>query len=256
MGAIAEQFTVVTDAKGRWTMADVPSSGTPVLAIRDSRFLGDQIPVHLAWSQRDKIALVARPGVSIEGRVVYDDGRPAQGMIVFAQAQEQEMLRSGPEGAYAVTGLDGRYHLPGLPDGVYNVMVDDSSGEWIAAACEGVAVTTPMGPSLPDLVLTHGAMVEGEVFDKVTGAPLPGVSVGSYGPHRPQSSAAIVVTRTDAHGRYRLRVAPGECYIYVSGPPPDYANPGSTIQVAEGETATLDFTVGPERTQHRSWWPF
>jgi hypothetical protein len=258
MGAIAEEFTAVTDAKGHWTMADVPPSGAAVLITRDPRFLGDQTPVDLGKSPNDSIALVALPGMSIAGRVVYDNGTPAEGVGVFAQAQDQELERSGPAGSYAydVTGQDGRYRLPGLPDGVYNLMVDDPSGEWIAAAREGVTVTTPMSSSLPDLVLTHGAVIEGQVFDTVSGQPLAGVSVGSYGPHRPRSSAAIVGGRADVNGRYRIRVAPGESYVYVSGPPPGHANPGNTVQIAEGETATLDFAVGPESKQRRTWWPF
>jgi hypothetical protein len=139
-------------------------------------------------------------------------------------------------------------------------MIDEPTGAWVAAAIEGVDVTSLSDTAVPDLILTHGATVEGQVFDEVTGDPLAGVSIGSYGPHRPRSSAAIIGTRTDANGHYRLRVAPGKSYVYVSGPPPGYGSPGSAIgsdiEVLPGQTETLDFTVGPERQQQRGWWPF
>ena len=46
----------------------------------------------------------------------------------------------------------------------------------------------------------------------------------------------IIRTDTDAQGRYRLRVAPGESYIYLTymGAPE-----GVTITLKKGETKTL-----------------
>jgi hypothetical protein len=257
-GAVAQEFSIRTGADGRWAMRDLPLTGIATLAVIDPRFIGDETSVDLAHAGKAGLTLIARPGGSIQGRVIYRDGRPAPGMSIFAQLQNGDM--EGMTGmctyAQSVTDADGKYQLPGLPDGTFNVNVDVPSGEWIAAAREDVSVSPPLTVHLADFVLTRGALVTGQVIDGTTGEPFPGVIIGSYGPHRPQSSSSIISTGADAEGRYQLRVAPGESYVYVAGVPSGYDNPGSTVDLAEGETETLDFLVQPDRGPHRHWWPF
>ena len=254
--SLTECFTARTDEEGRWTIRGVPPIGSARVALDDPRFVSEAKEVGFTAGRNTLPALVARPGASLSGRVVYEDGTPAAGVAVMAQAQDLEATMPG--WSEALTAADGSYTLSGLADGVYNVMVEEASGDWVAAALEAVTASALMVVELPDLVLTRGAIVEGTVTDMTTGEPLPGVCIGSYGPHRPMSSAAIIGDYTDGNGRYQLRVAPGRSYIYVAGPPPGYAlDEGRTFDIGAGDTVAVDFAIGPERRQRRrGWWPF
>jgi hypothetical protein len=184
----------------------------------------------------------------IEGRVIDEDGKPAAGVRVMAQIQDQ-VRAVEPEWTWAetTTRADGSYRLIGLATASYNVSVEEPSGKLVAEAAEGVGTRVRRAERLPDIVLTPGAIVEGTVTDESTGKSVPGISVGSHGPHRPQSSAMIISSMTDAQGRYRLRVAPGESYIYVADG--RVANAGRrgfndrTVTLKKGETAMIEFRV-------------
>jgi len=257
-GAVAREFSIRTEADGRWVMPDLPLAGIAKLAVIDPRFIGDETSVDLAHAGGRDITLIATPGSSIQGRVVYEDGKPAPGISVFAQVQNADMERMIGVCTYAqsVTDADGNYQLPGLPDGIFNVQVEVPSGEWIAPARENVPASPPLAVPVPDFVLTRGALVTGQVIDGTTGEPFPGVIIGSYGPHRPRSGSPIISTGADDEGCYRLRVAPGQSYIYIAGVPSGYDSPGAEVNLAPGEAAMLDFTVQPQQKPHRRRWPF
>jgi hypothetical protein len=186
-------------------------------------------------------------GGTFAGRVLFPDGTPAAGIRVMAQVNDSHS-RGG--GYYHIAGsfsealslADGSYRLTGLMSAPYNVSVQDPKDQWIAAAAEKVAATQRRTVRTPDFVLTHGAFVVGTVTDEATGKPLAGVPIGSHGTHRPGSSTMIIRGVTDTHGRYRLRVVPGESYIYVQDP--RYGEGlAATITLAEGETRELPFRV-------------
>ncbi len=221
------------------------------------------------------------PGTgSFTGRVRYADGSPAAGMRVGAQIQNAVLsvlfeaergvfVRNGIETplpasvpevsedqmrrlswADAITGPDGSYRLSGLSDLPYNIAIlpldlvhgDNDQSPWVAAAIEGATGQEGKAVTLPDLVLTHGGLITGTVTD-AQGKPVAGVSVGSYGPERPASSAMIISSQTDAAGHYQLRVAPGTSRVYIAD---DHWKAADAVRVvAEGETKTGDFSVSP-----------
>jgi hypothetical protein len=170
----------------------------------------------------------------------------------MAQIQDDDSgsLLASPTGplygswAGTLTALDGSYRLTGLEAARYNVAIEEPSGRWVGAAREGVPARGGQGTRVDDLVLTPGAFVEGLVVDDRTGQPVAGVSVGSYGPHRPRSSAMIISDDTDAMGRYRLRVAPGRSYVYVADGRFE-REPGTEVVVALGKTAVHTFRIRP-----------
>ena len=57
----------------------------------------------------------------------------------------------------------------------------------------------------------------------------------------------IIGSETDEHGRYSLRVAPGESYIYVADSRVENAGRqgfnDATVTLREGERKTIDFRV-------------
>jgi len=204
------------------------------------------------------------------GKVRYEDGRPAAGVQVFAQIQNDAMMKlldalrppagatnSGPipvpkkereqSGNYAVTKPDGTYTLPVGADIPYNIMVIDNTGLWVTPAAEGVSGRQHTATNVPDLVLTKGAIVEGVVTNNL-GLPVSGAGVASYGPHRPSSSAAVTFTNTDQAGHYRLRVAPGRNRIYTVGVPSKSNSQyvAQDVTVAAGEVSTVNLKITGE----------
>jgi hypothetical protein len=242
LGLIRDKVAARADGQGRWTILALPASGKARLLLDDARYVHTTVEAELGPEAPAPPAMIARPGATIIGRVVYEGGKSAKGIRVFAQGQ------GASEGwSDTTTGADGSYRLASLAQGVYNVEVDEPSGKWVAAALEGARVKTGQVLRAADLVLTTGGIVEGTVTDSATGRPLEGAWICSYGPHRPRSSAAIITALTDRQGRYRLRVAPGESYIYVSGPKGyPSGDRGVEVTVAKGQTKALDFRLAKE----------
>lgn len=242
LGLIRDKVAARADGQGRWTILALPASGKARLLLDDPRYVHTTVEAELGPEAPAPPAMIARPGATIIGRVVYEGAKSAKGIRVFAQGQ------GASEGwSDTTTGADGSYRLASLAQGVYNVEVDEPSGKWVAAALEGVRLNTGQTLQAAGLVLTTGGIVGGKVTDKATGRPLEGAWICSYGPHRPRSSAAIITALTDRQGRYRLRVAPGESYIYVSGPKGyPSGDRGVEVTVAKGQTKALDFRLAKE----------
>ena len=207
--------------------------------------------------------------VILMGKARYADGRPAGGVQIAAQIQNsadaelmrtekpgllsqraqqlsENMTRAHPDGTYKLAvGADLPYNVMLLPNNLLREGEDDGI---VAAAAEGVSGHKNQTIIVPDLVLTSGAFITGTVTNKTTGNPVTGVSVGSYGPERPATSAAIVDARTDASGHYRLRVAPGKSQVYIADD--RYAEGGTVsnafVSPAEGQSVTVNLQVTPK----------
>jgi len=122
-------------------------------------------------------------------------------------------------------------------------MVSDTTGKWVASAVEGASGAQNSTVTLPDLVLTPGAIVTGTVTD-AGGRPLLHVPVYAYGPSKPATSAAASATATDLAGRYQLRVAPGVSRVYTATAAGTTTSKDAdkTVNVAAGEIQTVDLT--------------
>ncbi len=212
--------------------------------------------------------------VALTGKVRRVDGTPAGNIHLSAQVQSADMdkiftLNPQPaspgkpqmansrqmevSGSFAHTRRDGTYTLyvgEGLKYNICVIREDlmktyDSDTGLVAAAAEGVSGAKGTTVSVPDLVLTPGGIITGTVTDKATGRPIMGATVMSYGPHSPESSAAVISAQTDRSGTYRLRVAPGRSRVYVSDTftQQSGADPNRYLEVAEGQTKTQDFQI-------------
>jgi hypothetical protein len=91
-----------------------------------------------------------------------------------------------------------------------------------------------------DFELIPGVLIEGSVADNA-GKPVADVYVGVYGPAHPRSSAWVQSEKTDAQGRYRLRVPPGMQYVYIADG--RYTAEPQDIEVAAGTIGRADFNV-------------
>ena len=197
---LQEQFTGKSDVNGRWMIADMPAAGKATAWLDDPRFVKQNAQFTLGGA--DQPSLEASPGATLTGLARFVDGKPAKGIRVFCQGVENHNAW-----AEAQTDAYGRYRLFSLSTGPVNVMLKDAGGDWVAAAQENIQAVEGQEIAVGDLVLTAGAFIEGEVTVKETGKPIPEVTIGSYGPHRPRSSWYYYLV---PHGRPRS-LSPARC---------------------------------------------
>jgi RNA polymerase sigma factor (sigma-70 family) len=204
--------------------------------------------------------------VTLTGKVRRADGAPVGRVHVCAKIQDSEIIKlfKGKSGmstpsemeisaSFAHTKPDGTYTLY-VGDGVkYNVFiaredimkVSEPDTGMVAAVAEGISGSKGSTVSVPDLVLTPGGIVTGTVTDKATGRPIAGAAVLGNGALSPQSTTGVLGTQTDSTGTYRLRVAPGKNLVYEGNSMAGTESPDNsrTLEVAEGQTATVNFQV-------------
>jgi protocatechuate 3,4-dioxygenase beta subunit len=166
------------------------------------------------------------------GRVLDSSGKPVVGALVGAQMQNGTYLTALAGTAGGVTDTAGRYRISGIPPGKYNVTFTppEDNIKLAAPAKEGAEADAKKETTV-DLTAAEGRLVTGKVIEVDSGEPVAKCWIGYYGVARPRSSAAIIGCRSDAAGKFRFYVPPGEAYIYVSG------GPGSNgfTRVAESE---------------------
>lgn len=174
----------------------------------------------------------------LNGRVTYNNGKPAAGVQVRAKMQTaaaQEILtpiavqyaKEHPGKPWVfpkailrlievvvTTRRDGTYSITGLAKRPYNLMVVNEPPGWVATAVEGVMASESNSPP-SHLVLTIGAMIRGRVVDKNNRRGLPNVRLWLSAPHRPQSSNNLIELQTDKNGRFAVRVASGKTRLFT-----------------------------------------
>jgi len=243
---LRNRFTARTGADGRWTMTGVPTTGIAKFQLNSPQFVKVAVDVDLAASGPEK-PLVARPGGTLAGKTVNEDGAPAGGIKLVAISEKREGDAVMVE---ATSGADGTFRLEGLGTGRYTVVVSDATRKTVASALPRLRAVERTTVPIPDIVMSAGALVQGVVTDAVTGAPLANAVIANTGPHRPGGFGTMASTFTDAAGRYSLRVAPGQNSVFVNGAPSGYLGKAdnkkelsTALVVARGETRNLDFAL-------------
>ena len=239
-GSIKDDVSALTTADGRWVIEHMPTSGTASVVLDDPRFCFASARVELGPAATSSRPLIAIPGATITGRVIREGGGSVEGTSVFARGQSAEQ-----GGSSSAAAPDGSYSLTRLAAGKYTIMADDPSGRGVAVARQGVTVKTAEVVTVPDLTLIRGALIEGTVTNVDTALPIADVMVGSEGPHRPSATGFAATTRTDAAGKYRMRVSPGASRVFVVSVPEGYLRGvdrvGVNLQV--GETRQVPFLL-------------
>lgn len=185
---------------------------------------------------------------------------------VYLASHDQSILDK--EDGHAVSGPDGSFQLRGLMTGHYDVVEEEKSGKWVAASRTGIAIRPGVVSGVPDLILTHGAVMTGTVYDKQTGQPIPGSNTGPFinvlGPRYPASMGGSSSGFVDAQGHYSVRLAPGKNWVFLSGgwdssnidiDPMNDSNPkypnyarGVYVTLREGETKTMPINAVRAKT--------
>ncbi|MES2462534.1 MAG: carboxypeptidase regulatory-like domain-containing protein [Armatimonadota bacterium] len=243
------KITAKTDAKGVWTMADIPATAVHAnVALADPKYVqvASEIPVGAANPK----PLVALPAAVLVGKVVGSDGKPRAGINVSARPENY-----GQGTGSARTAADGSYRIAGLPTGAFTVWVNapmrlvsgaTKPSEEVAAPLRQVSITAGKETTVPNLVLLQGGLVEGSVTDAVDGKPLSGVTVsvmdsmGAYGD---------VISSSGPDGRFALRLPPGKHRLitselegYLSSTETGEEN-AVLVTIKDGETVPFSFRL-------------
>lgn len=163
----------------------------------------------------------------IEGQV-FDvvQNRPAKNALVSAQG----VARSG--WYQTVTDGEGRYKLV-VSEDHYNIWADVK--DRIAIAVKSIPATPAEKTVNADIKLVRGGFVEGQGLN-------PGTFVANYGPARPKTGAAVNSAKVKPDGTFRLRVAPGNNYIYIMG-----GDGAQYLSIDDGQTIQCDWNAqGPQ----------
>jgi protocatechuate 3,4-dioxygenase beta subunit len=232
-----ETFSATTDATGHWTFDGLPPGWNANYGLLAPRFakVNENVLISATGTTSAK-PLIARPGAIVAGRVIDEKGKPLAAVEVYASDGNTGWDRT-------TTGADGNYRISRLSTGVFKVhAVSEDNAPRVASPLPSVRVKEGAVTQAADLVMTPGALVEGQVTDALTGAPIKGVTISV-----PSNS-----TKTDANGHYSVRALSGAGKIYVMGKPQDYLYPkvgspsnNSNVTLAEGVTKTISFKLPP-----------
>src|SRR5205807_9907308 len=123
------------------------------------------------------------------------------------------------------TRLDatGRFAFRGLPEGGFNVLLDEAPRDagWVVRAAPAVQLKAGQIAEVA-IELIKGTWVEGSVVVNDTGKPVADVEVVANCPARPKPSFSWLRARTDTEGHYRLCLPPGEAELQVRSLPPGF----------------------------------
>lgn len=150
---------VTTDAAGRFEIPGVPAKQGRLQALGKD---GSSLEIAVAPGTAAATFTLARAG-TIEGRVTQiDNGRVVPAVKVTARASGSTIL--------ARTGVDGRYRIPGLPQGSYRLTFDEK--RFVPLDRREVEVAAGETKTL-DIGLTQAVTLVGRVSDE-KGRPIGG----------------------------------------------------------------------------------
>ncbi len=210
---------VTTDATGKFTVK-LPERTNAYLDVRHPRHLGKRALARLDAKTLDPVRL--EPSGWIAGRALdKTTGKPIAGARVAAQLVERRHRPRTDGWGQGETDSEGRFTVGGLDPGVYNLVLVEVQGRPRATAAAVDAIRVKIGAeAAADLAVVEGRTLRGVVVDRGNSdQPIAGAQIGCQGPAHPRTGTALMVTETDARGRFAFHVPPGEQYIYLIDDP-------------------------------------
>ena len=164
------------------------------------------------------------PGVSVSGlKVSYQSSRVRNDLPAYYSNF----------GGVTRTDADGRFTFDGLNEGTINIFAEDGGNEagWTYRAAQDVELKSGWTKAVL-ITLIRGVEVEGKVLAGSNGEPLKGANIGAQRADAASERGRSRRHKTDALGRYRYRLPPGETYFYVMGHPQGHAD--CTVIIPDG----------------------
>ncbi len=235
-----EHFLIETTADGRWRVGGVPTFGTAMVRLNDPRFVSRWSEAQLGTQAGSAPPIIARPGATVTGKVIYEDGKPAPGIMITAGDLD---LGTG----YGLTKPDGSYVVRSLASGSIQVSATDRSRVWVAPPVRNLRVSEGTTTKAPEIVLTRGAQIVGQVIEEGTGRARPDMSIQISGERGDWWSDSSVRAQADKRGFFSARVAPGKKVIQVFDPD-CYGRVEEPVRVtlAKGETRRVTIKLRKE----------
>lgn len=193
---------VHTDAKGRFTIADVAPGTLEVRAFHPDFRAGAVTSVTAtAGAPGGEVIITMRRAVSVSGRVVDASGEPA----AWAEVQvhpELQSLWNGAAGRHVVADAAGEFRIDGLPPTAVRLIASTS----VAASSQAKKLDLAANQDVENVELTvdlHGE-IAGTIVDGA-GAPVAGAAVTC----QPAQAKRVAVRcpgfeTSDADGHFRL----------------------------------------------------
>ncbi len=180
---------------------------------------------------------------SIAGKVVDEQGKPLEGVLVTA-IQRQQALRSG------FSGPEGRYEIRALAPGYYDLRTDKEG--YAVATRRNIQVNKEQTTSGIDFELVPGGIFSSVVVDEYEN-PIPGARVTLYasGPGGAQGLAGPLRTQmqnlfhaqADARGAFVMpNIAPGD-YLAIAQHDDYIPSDRVPITIRAFETSTHKFIL-------------
>ena len=161
--------------------------------------------------------VVLNQGCKVTGTVLDTNSRPVTGVVVSAVP---EFNANGILKPRARTDAQGRFRVC-LNEGVYSFVLDDK--DLVAEALTGIECRKSTSVTLTPMQAQEGAWLVGQIINTKTGQAISEddvddgikehVAIGVFGPARPRGTERLA--QVDEHGRFRVRVMPGDNYPFT-----------------------------------------
>lgn len=228
--------SAVTDDNGRYSVPNLPprSRGGTRGFYRISHPEFGMTRQMYSTVQQQVDVILELPGI-VEGQVIdLVTGKPVPNVTVTAEGIARYSHFD------TQTDSTGSYRLR-MPSDHYNIWAEVK--DRMPLAIKALKVTSTETKDGIDIRMSQGGFVTGRILNaRGKPASLPTrtkTSIAHHGPARPQTGFAVTSVEVDEDGAFRLHVAPGRNYVYVT------TGIGSAwIDVQEGQEVRHDFTVG------------
>jgi protocatechuate 3,4-dioxygenase beta subunit len=210
-------LAATTDADGFFIFERIPSIAR--LGIEARRlgyanystkhdFPGESHPIRAG---REDLVITLKPGVSINGRLVYDGAAHKKaGVAIYARGTDDHLR--------AETDENGRFEMPGLAEGIYTFNVDDVYLREAGLSCAPLAnFQARLDQPTPyvEFILQEGLPVTVQVTDENTGEPVREIWIRAALPGYERTFAAS--GQTDDNGKCVIKLTEGNYVLWAEG---------------------------------------
>jgi RNA polymerase sigma factor (sigma-70 family) len=215
-------FRVSVGADGKFEIPDAPEIGSVAIAV-EGKGLG-QAQAMISRPDQKTASLLMQPEAIIAGTLKNVDGTdPAADVLLKLQPRSIILPYTGP--STLKTDQAGRFRFDGLGEGIYALVASPrKSDQWTMAVRDELRATPGQTLDKLDLKLERGAVVTGQISDKVTRKPVVKATIAAVSPAE-INSICIATASSDGDGKFTMRLPTGSSMLYVMWPGEGYKSP-------------------------------